>query len=278
MSSEALNQRFVYIPKTALIGSLIFHFSLLLAFVTVKVLDHFGIHLFKPHPLEIYQNYIQVDVVGLPDQLINEKKTVDPTLQVVDKPKAVPEPAPKDVVKPEQPLKSEDDIMAEKKKAAKEEQKKKEEAKKLADEKEKKERDKALKKLQEEAKREAALKALARNGKTGRSKLAGNMLSKGTGASGAIGTASDAYKALIYQRIKEHFNVYAWQRKKGLVSIVNFEILSNGRVRQKKVIKSSIDPLYNSAVLQAIDEAQPFPLPEDKSILNSGITIEFKPE
>jgi colicin import membrane protein len=275
MSSEALNQRFVYIPKTALIGSLIFHLTLLLAFVTVKVLDHFGIHLFKPHPLEIYQNYIQVDVVGLPDQLINEKKSVDPTLPTVDKPKAVPEPAPKDVVKPEEPLKSADDIMAEKKKA---ELKKKEEAKRVADEKEKKERDKALKKLQDEAKREAALKALARNGKTGRNKLAGNMLSKGTGASGAIGTASDAYKALIYQRIKEHFNVYAWQRKKGLVSVVNFEILSNGRVRQKKVIKSSVDPLYNSAVLQAIDEAQPFPLPEDKSILNSGITIEFKPE
>ena len=272
MSSEALNQKFIYIPTSALIISCVFHFCLLLAFVTVKVLDHFGIHLFKPHPLEVYQNYIQVDVVGLPDQLINEKKSIDPTLPIVDKPKTVVEPAIKETEKPEEPVKSDEDIMAEKKKTAKED------AKRLAEEKEKKERDKALKKLQEEAKREAALKALAHNGKSGRSKMAGNMLSKGTGASGAIGSASDAYKALIYQRIKEHFRVYAWQRKKGLVSVVNFEILSNGRIRQKKVVKSSVDPLYNSAVLQAIDEAQPFPLPEDKSILNSGITIEFRPE
>jgi outer membrane biosynthesis protein TonB len=51
-----------------------------------------------------------------------------------------------------------------------------------------------------------------------------------------------------------------------------------GRIREKKIVQTSKDALYDNAVLQAIVSAQPFPIPEDLAILNEGIEFEFKPE
>jgi TonB family protein len=47
-------------------------------------------------------------------------------------------------------------------------------------------------------------------------------------------------------------------------------------VREKRLEKASGDPMYDSSVLQAIDEAQPLPVPEDLQLLYGGITITFK--
>lgn len=246
--------------------------------LTVKGLDKVGIHIFpplKPKP-QVYQEFIQVDVVGLPDQLMKDLSKFDATEEVVEKPRA--EETPKQVAE-EDPM-----VLAEKAKVAEEQKKaaaaEKEKAQLAAKEKKQKmEREKALKKLQEEANREAALKALSRKeGAKGRAKIAGNLMSKGTSAVGSIGDARDRYVSIVGQKIKQHFNIFSWQRKKGLVAVVYIEIYPTGRVREKRILKRSIDPLFDSAVMQAVDDAQPLPIPEDASLMRQGITVEFRPE
>ncbi|MFM8316352.1 MAG: cell envelope integrity protein TolA, partial [Deltaproteobacteria bacterium] len=141
------------------------------------------------------------------------------------------------------------------------------------------EQTKALKKLQEEARREQALKNLTpKDGKVGRGKLAGNRLSQGNSAVGMIGTASDQYRALVSDAIRKHFNIYLWQQKRvALIADIYLEVYPNGRVKVRKVVKPSSDPLFDSAVLSAIDASQPLPIPEDISLLKEGFQITFKP-
>ena len=75
----------------------------------------------------------------------------------------------------------------------------------------------------------------------------------------------------------EGFNIFSWQQKKGLVAEVALMLQANGRVKWRKITRPSQDLMYDSAVLQAIDEAQPFPVPEDKSLIADEIRINFKP-
>src|SRR5262245_33866434 len=104
MSSEALNQKFLYIPRPALYASLIGHGLILLGLVTNAILEHFNIHLFRRNPVkELYQDYIQVDVVGLPQNLIKDMPQTDATLPIVDKPATVKEEVEKDKPVPPPP-------------------------------------------------------------------------------------------------------------------------------------------------------------------------------
>ena len=115
-------------------------------------------------------------------------------------------------------------------------------------------------------------------GKSGRQKLAGNKLSKGTAMSGLIGDARNQYIGRVHQAIKDNFNIFPWQSKRGLTNVVFIELFPTGRVRVKKLVKRSSDPLYDSAVLAAIDRSQPLPVPEDLSAIEGGFEITFKPE
>lgn len=279
MSSDTLNQKFVYLPKAALFASAILHGGLFFLFVTAKVLDHFGLNLFRKPPIDthsMYQDFIQVDVVALPDQMIGEN--VDTSQPVVETPAAEPEPVPE--AKAADTMES-PDIMAEKieadKKAA-EETKKKEAAEKVRVEKEKQEREKALKKLAEEASREAALKSLAKSGQKGRGQLKGNKLSQGTATAGMIGTPADRWGSLLKQKIRENFSIFQWQRKKKLEAIVFIKIYPTGRVRERRIVKPSPDSTYNASVLQAIDASQPLPIPDDPTLYEDGINLVFRPE
>ena len=281
-SSETLNQRFLYIPRPALYASLIAHFAVLFGVVVNSVLEHYNIHIFgKKKPIhEMYQDYIQVDVVGLPQQLVKDMPKMDVTAPIVDNPaKSVEEPVKEATPTPaEDAMQLEAERKKEEAKKAADAKKKEEEAKKADEKKKAQERDKALKKLKEEASREAALKSLAeKKGKAGRQKIAGNLTSKGTATTGKIGDMRDKYGALLVSKIREHFNIFTWQQKKNLVAVLYLELYPTGRVRQRKIMKKSADALYDSAVLEAIDEAQPFPIPEDKAVLDEGYMIEFRP-
>jgi outer membrane biosynthesis protein TonB len=224
----------------------------------------------KSRPPEVYQEFIQVDVVDLPDALVKDLAKMDMTQPIVDNPIAEEELAPKPTSPPPDSLTFPDlNKESDLKKQKEAEEKKKLEAKKK----------KALEKLQEEAKKEAALKSLTQaKGKTGRAKLQGNIQSKGTSTKGTIGDAAQKYGALVRQKIKENFNVFAWQKTKSLSCVVYIRLYSTGRVREKRILKKSSDPLYDSAVLQAIDESQPLPIPEETWLLNEGLSLEFKPE
>lgn len=270
MSSNAINQQFVFIPRAALVASIILHLMIPTSWVTVKILEALGIQIFpNTHIKDVYQEYVQVDLVGLPDIAIKDLEKLDPSMPEVAN--------PAETLKAEED--KEDDTMAleSAKKAIEKEQAEKEaKAKKLAKEEEEKKR--ALKQIEEEFKRDQALKALAKEGEKGRTKLKGNILSKGTAVVGNIGTPKDQFTAIVMAKIKERFYIMPSQRDRGLNNTVHLELYPTGRVRSKKFIKPSMDPLFDSAVMQAIDDAQPLPIPEDLSLIQGGITVTFRAE
>ena len=275
---HALQNRFLEIPKPAIVASVLVHLSLPLFLLFAQVMDSLGIPLFPKRDAtkQVYQQFIQVDVVDLPDSLFKDKGAVDTTLPIVEQPKTVAEPAKalqedKDLIKEAAPE------MSEKEKKAKQ---KKEEATALRekDKQRKKEIEDALKKASQEADRERAMKdLLSKSGKSGRKKIAGNVMSKGTATTGSIGNAKEQYTALIVEAIRQHFHIYPWQQKKGLMGVISIELFPTGRVRSRKIVKPSGDGAFDSALLQAIDSAQPFPLPEDTALLGEDFDITFIP-
>jgi|GEM_PF-1411626 len=270
MVSDTLNQRYLHVPLSAIIVSVALH-----VVVTITLLSYhtFGArHLEKltdkQFTKEIYQSFIQVDVVALPDEISHDKKMVDTSLPTVDKPKVMEQP--QEIETAPAPEKEQMTPLTEARPEAKKELIKKERLKA--------QQETALKKLRDDLRREKALKGLQdKAGKEGRKRLAGNIPSKGVSTVGAIGTAKERYTALVAQAIKEHFRIYQWQRNKGLVTIVFIEVYKTGKLKDRKVLRSSKDPFFDSAVLQAIDEAR-LPVPDEPSIVAEGITVEFRPE
>lgn len=267
MSTQTADNQFFFIPRAALIASLVLHALVPVSWLTVKTLEYFGIELFpRTHMKDVYQEYVQVDLVALPDMAIKDLEKLDASLPEEDKPLAEEKPkaeAAEDLMELEAKQKAAEKEKAElAQKKAKEEQEKK----------------KALAKIEEEMKREAALKALARDGKRGRPKLKGNILSKGTAVVGNFGTPKDQYTSIVMAKIKERFYIMPSQQERGLTSTVHLELFPTGRVRSKRLLKSSRDSIYDSAVLQAIDDAQPLPIPEDLSLIQGGITVTFRAE
>lgn len=278
MSQDLIENRFLTIPVSAFVFSLVLHGSFLIFFVSIPILESMGISILPKKKIlqDAYQSFIQVDVVALPDTLPNERPSLDTALPIVDKPAQAIEPEKVETKKDDVLISPEAKKEEEAKKAAEQKKKVEQEAKEK-DRKKQADQEKALKKIQEEAKREAALKALNdKGGKVGRKKLSGNVLSKGTSLTGVVGTAKDQYAGRIVQAALQNFNIYFWQQKKGLAAVVHLELFPTGKVRSRQIIKKSIDATYDSAVLQAIDAAT-FPPPEDPSILDEGFNITFIP-
>lgn len=293
MTSDTLNQRFVYVPRSALVASLILHLAFPVFLGLTALLDFVGLRILperkKNPPMEIYQNFIQVDMVALPDQTMEQMKNMDATLPVVDEQKAVdkgetkePEKTPEMILEEQKAADEAKRAVEEKaqlEKAARDKAKQEEEKRKAEETKAKKDQEKARKKAEDELKRAKALKELQGKGdKVGRQKLKGNLLSKGTATRGNIGKDMDAYGARILQRIKDQFNIYPWQKKRNLLSTVYLELLPTGRIKEKRLMKSSGDSVFDALVLQAVEAAQPYPVPDDFTLIADGIKIDFTPE
>lgn len=271
-------ERFMYAPRFALIVSLLIHLSFPLFIGGAHLMERFGFRLL-PHrkaQKDVYQTFIQVDIVALPEQLINQKPVIDPTLPAVDKPLEVPKAAPTQFTNTEE---TKEDLLVQDKKAQQQRMAEEKEKAELKEKQRQADQEKVLKRIEEEVNREQALKALAkaRGEVEGRSKISGNIISQGTSTTGKIGTDALAYGALVQQRIRGCFDVYEWQTKKQLVTGIHFDILPGGRVTNLSIITPSQDPLYDSAVKKAVIECQPYPLPADSSIVEGGFTVTFKP-
>jgi colicin import membrane protein len=269
---ETFRNNFVSVPKSAFVFSVLFHLGIAFSFISISVFSPGTLaDLFSQKKLSenVYQSFVQVDVVGLPDELADQK--LNPLLPEVSNPEVS-----KEVTKGKSESKT--DLMEEVKSTKEKDQQKQQNSKKEKEAERKREQEQAMNAALEEAKREQALKGLqAKSGQKGRGKIKGNILSQGTSSTGAIGSAKDRYVGVLTESIKQQFNVFSWQQKNGLVAEVKLMLLPNGRVRWRKIVKPSRDLLYDSAVLQAIDDAQPFPIPEDKNLINDEITINFKP-
>lgn len=254
-------RNFFEIPLNALIASVLIHLFLPLAFVLLGMVEGWDLPFLQRRNTQakLYQNYIQVDVIDLPNLKQAEQQFIDAAKPIVENPSvkkeievAVPDP----------------EIMAQKLR----EEKKQEKAQALK--KQAEDREKALKALKGEAARDDALKALE-----GRVEMKGNILSKGTSATGALGSEAQQYWALVQSAVKSQFNFYPWQTNRGLSTTVSFRILPDGTVagNDVKIVQSSLDPTFDSAVKKAILEAK-LPLPQDLSLLQQDVNIIFKPE
>lgn len=255
--------KFIDIPYKAIKTSFILHAAIPAVLLIMQFLNYLGVPLFTSKKVERlnYESFVQVDIVGLPDQTVPDSKTITKEAKIVPKVKSLPK------------IHEDEDVLS----LEKAQQLKKEQ-----------EKEKALKKLKLEAKKEAALKKLEQL-KTKeldkqkalqeeREVLKGNKLSKGVSTTGNIGQTKEEYFSRVQQMIKEKFNIFPWQQKTRLIAVVFIKIGPTGKVREKKIVQTSKDPLFDNAVLQAIVSAQPFPIPEELSILNEGIEFEFKPE
>jgi TonB family protein len=78
--------------------------------------------------------------------------------------------------------------------------------------------------------------------------------------------------------MKENYFVLPGMEKKGLVTVVQITLLPSGRLKEKKILKRSRDPIHDAAVLQAVEAGQPYPLPENPELLELEYTLEFRPE
>lgn len=308
LSSPLLEPKFLDVSRRAVLWSLILHLAIPLGFVTTDALNLTSFDLFgKKHKDQLYQSFIQVDMVALPEEVGLDRKFVDPTLPLRNETILPPEvsttappPTQEEFIFPSKADKTEQDLKAkleaekremelaeakrkaeaEKKKKEEEEKKKKAEAEKLRRQKEQKA---ALEKLQKEAEREQALRALEKSaeekdGKAGREKIAGNILSKGTSTRGKIGADRDAYLAIVQETVTANFNVYPWLSRKTLEAHVLIKVARTGKITQRTLVKSSGNPRYDSSALGAVDATRQLPPTDDEGILQEGITIVFRPE
>lgn len=312
LTFPTIEPKFLDVTRRALIWSLCLHLLVPLGLITTNALHLTSLSLFgKRHKDQLYQSFIQVDMVALPEEVGLDRKFVDPTLPIQEKPIlppeiAAPPPPPavteeytfpskieeaknkieaerKEMLAAEEKRKSE----AEKKRKDEEERRKKiEEEKRKAEEekaKRQKEQKAALEKLQSDLEREQALKALEKSaedkaGKVGRDKVAGNILSKGTSSKGKIGKDRDAYLAIVQETVTANFNVYPWLSRKSLEAHVLIRVGRNGKITQRTLTKTSGNPRYDSSALAAVDATRQLPPTDDEGILAEGITIVFKPE
>jgi len=210
-----------------------------------------------PSDPEIYVPSLRVDIVDLPQLTRKELETITPGKPIKEKEAEIIE-APK----PE--TKSDDMVLKEK------DGKKKE--KKLNALEDKKTsaltRIRALEKIKTRDQTEEE-KALIR----------GNKLSAGASTSGdAKETADPRYEDTVLQAIRQNWTLPIWLSRQNLSALIQIKIESSGRVASKSFQRSSGNKQFDNAVLQAIDDSQPFDAPPEKDrsrILDNGILLGF---
>jgi len=272
MQENAIKIEFIRIPKSSLVCSVLLHGGLLsVAWITHLIAPKLGFILSSPEKKVIHESYIQVDVVGLPDTMMDYLANTDTTLPIVDN---VAEPVPDLNQKIDQA-----EMVEEQSKEAKRVKDLEEKSAQLELKKIKKSQALAMSRLKEEQKRLEALKALkVEKGQAGRKTLKGNIASQGTAVRWAIGEAKDKWISMVAESIKNQFSIYPWQKSKKLSAVVAISLYPNGRVRERKIEKSSGDATYDSAVLRAIEAAEPLPIPADAALLEEPLIIELRPE
>ena len=252
--------------------------AVLISFFTLKAV------FFTPEAIDFTQA-VRVDMVGLPDKVDpttlpppSTAKETKPAPAPKEEPKPVVEkpaekPAEKTVAKPELPKhqpKKDDSINLEKNKAS--QQSAIDKLKAMA----------ALEKIKEQVSEEKKKTPPAAAPSTETSadggKIKGNMVSPGTALTGLNKLQHDNYGADLNRHIKQHWTLPEWLSKRELKAQVVVYIDTRGNVLERKIVKSSGNPSYDEAVLEAVDKSTPFPAPPEKFqayVSVNGILIGF---
>ncbi len=251
--------------------SLIAHFAAMTAFLIKSLVF--------PGTPAVYIPSLRVDIVGLPDQLKNEKKMplapvdekINEALKQAEE-RELKEKAKEKEEKAEKLEKADPDEMLVKPKKLKEKEKPKE---KESDKGDSKDREKKLKSALDR------IKALSKIQDEPASSLPvkGNKISKGTSLSGDAVEASEAsYFDLVRDRLQNYWELPVWLQRQKLTAQVQVFIDSRGRLRNFRFTKSSGNEKFDEEVRRTLTQSQPFPVPPEaiaSSLLVDGISVGF---
>lgn len=259
MSGGAITQSKIYLEQRKLFWKYlqVSVFTHVIALSTLIVYILF----FKP-AVTTFQPAIQVDIVELPDFVKNQKKLVDTSLPVKDKP--VPPPPP--------PAPTAEDQMK---------LRKKEEAKTQKD------ALSALEKIKQqvERKRRAEEKRLLERRKKEaknfedkfRNRLGGNNLNKGNSVTGTLRTAINAYAGHVTDKLRNNWELPPYLQDNNLRAVVNLYIDANGGARYYFTKKSG-DSVFDNLVKDALDRSLPFAPPPAELVgplKRNGMEVRF---
>ena len=103
----------------------------------------------------------------------------------------------------------------------------------------------------------------------------GNQISKGTGDDGVAGIMANIYVTEITGIIKSHWNIPSYIKDQNLKAELEVRIDRNGSVKIKKIIRSSGNAIFDSKVLDAIENSTPFPPPplDSWKLIKDGIVF-----
>jgi len=246
MSTLSLPQQNDQFSK-AIWASLLIHISLI-AFFSVKML------IFDHTPL-VFEDAVRVDLVALPDKLSPEQlqqTEATPEPKVETKPEAKPKPTPVD-------LKKDDSVNLSKTKT------KQSQALKRLKEME------ALEKIKKEMETQERMKKAAKLFK-------GNQISTGSELTGVSKIQHDNYIASVKKHIYRSWALPEWLAKKDHKAQVLVRFDDQGNIIFHQIYKTSGNPNYDEATLEAVQKSSPVPIPPEiliKIMKNEGILIGF---
>lgn len=218
--------------------------------------------------MDNFEAAVRVDIVDLPDKITNqtaspEPPKIEPTPPAPEEKKVEAPPAPEPV---QIPVKSEpkkpEAIDLKKTKAQQKDALNK--LKSLS----------AIEKIKEEMKKKPS-------DTKSTTQFKGNMISPGTELRGVNKLQHESYRGEVYRKAKESWLLPEWLARTQLQALVLVKIDERGFVVYKRITKSSGNPAYDEAVLEAINRASPFPAPPSKfkdMLAIDGVTIEFVPD
>ncbi len=247
MSLRFDSAELLQIPKASWIFSGSLHVGCIFLWILISLGENFHWFDLKQKD-ETFDNVMQVDLLAMPEMLFKDQASLDIRDPVNPRQKR---PTPTDSLSTTIPkLEGKDSHLSQ---------------------------ESAIKQLEEDVKREQAIQKLQRKLRKTRPNIAGNLPSQGTMPLGAVGDAKEKYLAELTDLIRSHFNIYPWQKKEGLRTVIHLILDARGKIDKEAVMERSRDPLYDAAVLKAIRESEPFPLPEDARLLKGGFDIKFIP-
>ncbi len=103
------------------------------------------------------------------------------------------------------------------------------------------------------------------------SAIKGNRLAVGDSITGVSRIYYDNYRQVLHKAVKNKWNLPAWIQDGNLFAEALIKITNTGHVTEIVLTTSSGNTMYDKYVLQAINEASPFPAPPDKFVNIVGI-------
>ncbi len=266
--------------KKTFLTSALAHFTfLILALIVPQILQMVGVgpsyqEKFKKKE---FKNAIRVDLVGLPTKKLIDLQKVDPTEAVgkkVEEAPAPPAPSESAMILPDEQKKVEE---AKAKELQNQKLKLKQES---VAEKKKKRLSELRASMKIEQRRKEMLKELSEGevADTGREILAGNIVSQGYSVTGDVASDMDVYQGHLKVHIRKSWNLPGWMQASNLSAKVLVKFAPNGRILSQVFLKNSGNSEFDSHVLRAIKEAEPFPKPPpslEREVMEEGVELGY---